>query len=133
MRKAFKILRIIATSFLFCSCDPPHYIDFINNSKANAKVKLNLKPKFENYGLREIAIGDSIIFNLKQKDTANIHFGIGTWSDNEIKEAVKSIKSIEIETNDIKTVYKTEKSMYNILHNNTEGFIFKKRIEIEIK
>ena len=133
MKEAFKILSIIATSFLFCSCDPPHYIDFINNSKGNVKVKINLKSKIENCELREIAIGDSIIFNLKQKDTANIHFGIGNWSDNEIEETVKSIKNIEIETEDITTIYKTEKAMKKILQNNREGFFFKTRIEIEIK
>ena len=132
-----KYYKNIISIFIICifltSCDPPHFIDFVNKTNGNAKVKLKLNPKIENFDLNEIAIGDSIVFNLKQKDTANIHFGIGTWSDNEIKEAVKSIKSIEIETEDLKTVYKTEKSMYIILQNNTEGFIFKKRIEIEIK
>lgn len=128
-----KIVLISLCSMFLISCDPPHYIDFVNNSTSNAKVKLNLNSKMKNYDLDEIAIGDSIIFNLKQKDTANIDFGIGTWSDNQIKEVVNSIKSIEIETEDVKTVYKTEKSMKNILEKNREGFIFKTKIEIEIK
>ena len=133
MKPNNKILLICLCSLFLISCDPPHYIDFVNNSSSNAKVKINLKPKFENYGFEKIAIGDSIIFNLKQKDTANIEFGIGNWSDNEINETVKSIKNIEIKTEDITTIYKTEKAMKSILQNNREGFIFKTKIEIEIK
>ena len=93
------------------------------------------KPRYniENYDLKEIAIGDSIIFNLKQKDTANIDFGIGTWSDGQIEEVINSIKNIEIETDEIKMIYKSKSSMKNILEKNREGFIFKTKIEIEIK
>ena len=85
------------------------------------------------YQLEEISKGDSIIFNIKPKDTADIYFGIGDWSGNEIEKVLKSIKSIEIETNDIKTLYKTKKSMKKILENNKKGIFFKTRIEIEIE
>ena len=128
-----KIMSLFVICIFLVSCDPPHFIDFVNKTNGNAKVKLNLNPEINNSDLGRIAIGDSIILTLKKKDTANIDFGIGTWSDKQIKEVVKSIKSIEIETDDIKTIYKTENSIKNILQNNTEGFIFKSRIEIEIK
>ncbi len=84
MKPKAKVLLTCLFSVLIVSCDPPHYIDFVNISKSNAKVKLNINPKTENYDLRRIAIGDSIVFNLKPKDTANIDFGIGNWSDKEI-------------------------------------------------
>jgi hypothetical protein len=130
------IARILLTCLLFvltASCDPIHYIDFVNISQSNAKVKLSINSKTENYDLSRIAIGDSIVFNLKPKDTANIDFGIGNWSDKEIDEVLNSIKNIEIETEDITTIYKTKNSIKSILANNREGFLLRSRIEIEVK
>ncbi len=133
MKNTLKLLFLILILQLFTSCDPPHYIDFINKTESNVKIKLNLKAKSENYDLERISNGDSIVFNLKQKDTANLDFGIGTWSDKEIEELTKSIKNIEIETIDKKTIYKTEKSIKNILETNRQGFWFKTKIEIEVE
>ena len=133
MKPKAKVLLTCLFSILIVSCDPPHYIDFVNISKSNAKVKLNINPKTENYDLRRMAIGDSIVFNLKPKDTANIDFGIGNWSDKEIDEVLNSIKNIEIVTEDITTIYKTKNSMKSILVNNRQGFLLRSRIEIEVK
>ena len=133
MKNTLKLLFLILFLQLFTSCDPPHYIDFINKTESNVKIKLNLKAKSENYDLERISNGDSIVFNLKQKDTANLDFGIGTWSDKEIEELTKSIKNIEIETIDKKIIYKTEKSMKNILETNIQGFWIKTKIEIEVE
>ncbi len=130
------IIRLFTLTFLLSflvSCDPAHNIDFINKSDSNVKVKITLNPKVENYRLKEVSSGDSIVFNLKQKDTANIYFGIGTWSDGEIEELTNSINNIEIETKDIKTLYKTNKAMKNILKKNTHGFWFKTLVEIKIE
>jgi hypothetical protein len=102
MKNILNLLFLIFFLQLFTSCDPPHYIDFINNTDSNVKIKINLKTEFENYDLKRISSGDSLVFNLKQKDTANLDFGIGTWSDKEIEELTKSIKNIEIETIDKK-------------------------------
>lgn len=133
MKNILNLLFLIFFLQLFTSCDPPHYIDFINKTDSNVKIKINLKTEFENYDLKRISSGDSLVFNLKQKDTANIDFGIGTWSDKEIEELTKSIKNIEIETIDKKTIYKSEKSMKNILQSNIHGFWFKTKIEIDVE
>ncbi|QYS87650.1 hypothetical protein JJC03_07580 [Flavobacterium oreochromis] len=122
MKIKLKLLVLTLFAIIITSCDPPHYIDFINNSDSIAKVRLNLKSKVESFDLEEIATGDSIVFNLKSKDTANIHFGIGEWSDISIEEVTKSVKSIEIETQEIKTIYKTENSIKNLLKKKQTRF-----------
>ncbi|MGH2666387.1 hypothetical protein [Flavobacterium sp.] len=133
MKIKSKLLVLSFLAIIIVSCDPPHYIDFVNNSNSIVKVKLNLNSKVESYRLKEIATGDSIVFNLKQKDTANIHFGIGSWSDAKIDELTKSIESIEIDTREIKTTYKTKSSIKTLLQNNRHGAFFKSKIEIKIQ
>jgi hypothetical protein len=128
-----KFIIILFLLVFITSCDPPHNINFINNTENITKVKFNLNPKVQNYSLNQISKGDSVVFNLKPKDTLNISFGIGTWSNVEIKELTNSIKNLEIETNDIKTIYKTKKSIYKILIDNRKGVWFKTNIEVEIK
>ena len=115
------------------SCDPIHQIHFLNNSSEDSTIRLNLNPNTQDYELREMATGDSIVFNLKENGSANIGFGIGTWSDTEIENVSKSIKSIEIETKDIKTIYKSQYSIINILKKNRKGFLLKTQIELEVE
>lgn len=126
------LLILFLTNFLV-SCDPTHNIDFVNKSNSDAKVKINLISKNENYDLIQNAIGDSIVINLKKDSIANIYFGIGIWDKDEIIELTKSIKSIEIETKDVKTIYKSQNSMNEILNKNIEGIFMKTVIQIEIK
>jgi len=78
-------------------------------------------------------MGDSIVFNLNKKETSRISFGIGQWSDSEIQNIVKSIKNIQIETNDVKIIYKNKNSIQNLFIKNREGLILQSKIEIEIK
>ena len=133
MKKIKNILILIISSQLLMSCDPPHFIDFVNNTDSNVKVKFNLNPTVENYDLERMSTNDSIVFNIKPKDTANLHFGIGSWSDKQIEELTNSVTNIEIETQNIKTVYKTKKSMDDIFKQNRHGFWFKTKIEISIE
>jgi hypothetical protein len=133
MKNIIKFSTITFLFFFLISCDPIHNIDFINKTDSDIKVKINLNPKVENYYLKNVSTGDSIIFNLNRKDTADIYFGIGTWSDSEIDELTNSINNIEIETKDIKTIYKSKKAMINIFENNKHGFLFKTNIEIGIE
>jgi len=132
-KTALKILFACTLLVFLFSCDPPYYIDFVNNSNSNAKVRLNLNHKNENYRLKDLAMGDSIVFNLNKKETSRISFGIGQWSDSEIQNIVKSIKNIQIETNDVKIIYKNKNSIQNLFIKNREGLILQSKIEIEIK
>jgi len=132
-KTALKILFACTLLVFLFSCDPPYYIDFVNNSNSNAKVRLNLNHKNENYRLKDLAMGDSIVFNLNKKETSRISFGIGQWSDSEIQNIVKSIKNIQIETNDVKIIYKNKNSIQNLFIKNREGLILRSKIEIEIK
>ena len=131
MSTYFKKLLFFFSAMILMSCDPAHSIYLINNTDNKAKIKFNLNSKIPNYRLSEIS-KDSIVFNLNQKDTAEIYYGIGTWNEKEIDEMSSSIKNIEIETNDIKTVYKTQKSINNLLNKKKEGFWWKTKIIIEI-
>ena len=133
MKTRFIIIFILFLTNFLVSCDPIHNIDFVNKSNSEAKIKINLISKNENYDLKQNAIGDSIVFNLKKDSIANIYFGIGSWDKKEINELTKSIKSIEIETKDVKTIYKSQNSMNEILNNNIEGIFMKTVIQIEIK
>ncbi|WP_188051757.1 hypothetical protein [Flavobacterium sp. GP15] len=127
----FKIIFFFFFAIFLTSCDPAHSIYLLNNTNDEAKVKFNLNSKIPNYRLNEIS-KDSIVFNIKQKDTAEIYFGIGTWNENEIDEMSNSIKNIEIETKNIKTVYKSKTSINNLLNKKKEGFWWKTKIIIEI-
>ncbi len=130
------IIKIVPSVFLLAflaSCDPAHDIVFTNNTNSVAKVTFKLNPKFKNYRLSESVTGDSIVLNLKPKDTSNLYFGIGVWDDKEIDLLCNSITGLEIENNDIKTVYKSKKAIKNILESNQKGFWWKTRIAIEIE
>jgi len=131
--KKLKALFVLPLALLIVSCDPPHFINFINNTKANAKVKIKLRDKVAESAFSEIATGDSIVFNLRSKNTANINFGIGTWGNEGIREIVKDIKTLEIETSEIKTVYKTQESINNLLIKNKKGFRSGWQTEIRIE
>jgi hypothetical protein len=105
----------------------------VNKTDSDLTVKIILKPNAQNYRLERAAIKDSIVFKIKRDSIANIGFGIGVWSGKDIFEFVNSTKRIEFETKDIKTVYKSEKAMQDILSNNVKGIFVKNLIEIEIK
>lgn len=125
---------ILLTATLLTSCDPPHYIIFVNNTMNDSKVKFIVKPDAINdFAPYQEITGDSIVFNLKQKDTADLGFGIGTWSDYEINTIANSIKSLEIETHEIKTIYKTPSAIKNLLKDNLKGLVWKTEIAIEIE
>lgn len=133
MKKIFKFLLLSFFAVILLSCDPPHNIYFINKTNSNIRVKFELDPKVKNNSLKRISTNDSIVFDIKKNEKAQIYFGIGTWDGNEIDELVKSIDNISIETNEIKTIYKTKNSMKRILENNKEGFWWKTRIEIDVE
>ena len=132
MHIGLKVVSIVFLVNVLTSCDPVHNIEFINKSNSNIKVKLNLVSKNENYDLMQNAFGDSIVLHIKKDRIKHIDFGIGVWDEKEIMELTKSLKSIEIETKDIKTIYKSKNAMNGVLNNNSKGIIFKKNIEIEI-
>lgn len=133
-KKRFLILLIFP--FILMSCDPAHTINFINQGKNNVKVKLVINPKTQFERLDDIKVGDSIVFNLKPYDTEEnedgIYFGIGVWNENLLKTVAEDIKRIEIENNDYKTIYKSQKSIEKILIKNQEGFWWKTAVNIKI-
>ncbi|PKB15253.1 hypothetical protein [Flavobacterium sp. 5] len=133
MNIQIRIVLIIFLANFLTSCDPIHNIKFINKSNSEVKIKINLDSKNENYDLEQNAIGDSIVLNIKKDSVKYIEFGIGVWDEKEIIELTKSMKSIEVETKDIKTIYKSKNAMNEILNDNVNGIVLKKNIEIEIK
>ena len=92
-----------------------------------------LSPIKTSQSLKELAKGDSIVLNLKPNSTEYIYCGMGTWSESEVDNIAKGIKNIEIETKDIKTVYKRRNSIIEILKDNRKGFWWKTSVEIEVK
>lgn len=132
MRIPKKFLILSSLLILFTSCDPSHDILFKNKTASNVKVKISLEPDAMD-DLRIISTKDLIVFDLKKDSVAMISFGIGNWSGKELHEAVKSIKAIEIETNDIKTIYKSKNAITDILDKNVHGVLFKSLIQINIE
>ena len=102
------------------SCDPPHNIVFINNGQSEAKIKIHIDTIVESnefINFDELQ-KDTIVYKIKPSDTCTIFFGIGTWSDSEVKNISKSIKKIEIENEEFQTIYKTKKRIEKLLIEN---------------
>ncbi|OXA80994.1 hypothetical protein SAMN05444397_101708 [Flavobacterium aquidurense] len=133
MKNSFRLLVIIFFACFFASCDPAHNIEFVNKKDSDVKVKINLDSQKNNFRLEQITDKDSAVYLLKRNDTANIYCGIGVWSKKEIETFVKGIKSVEIETKDVKTIYKSRKAITQLFEKNTKGIIFKAVIEINVK
>lgn len=131
-----KNIVLLGIILLCLSCDPPHSIEIINNSNSELKVKFKIDTTITNYDLNYIENknADSIVFNIKEKDTAELHFGIGTWSDSEIRKQVNSLKEIDIENADFKNVLKSKRKIEEFLTKHREGGIgWKTKIIIEIE
>ncbi|MCP2025579.1 hypothetical protein L1276_000719 [Flavobacterium sp. HSC-32F16] len=133
MKKKLKLLPFLFFILFFTSCDPAQELRFVNKTNSDATVRILLKPNAKNFRLEEAADKGSIVFNLKKDSTAYIYYGIGVWSGKDIFDFSNSAKYIEIDTKDIKTVYKSEKAMQDILSDNVKGILVKNLIEIDIK
>lgn len=130
-----KLLILLFSCLLLTSCDPVRNISFMNKTDSNVKVKINLNPEVENYTsniLKSKSNGDSIVFNLKQKNTVKISFGAGVWSDPIIDDFSNSVHTIEFDTKNIKTIYKTPESVKKLLKDNKHGVLHKHRVDIAI-
>lgn len=133
MKHIFKLTTLIFVSFLLFSCDPSRNINFVNETEAPVKIKFILSSNKTSQSLAEIAKGDSIVLNLKPKRTEYLYCGMGTWSESELDNIVKGIENIEIETKDIKTIYKSRNSITEILKDNRKGWWWKTSVEIEVE
>lgn len=117
------------TAFLLISCDPSQGILFTNKGESNVKVKLLVNSKVKNDQIDEVKKGDSIVFSLiphnPDEKQGYIYFGRGRWSDEQIIGITKSIKSIEIENDNYKIVYKSSQAIHDLLKENYNGIIMK--------
>ncbi|SHM57813.1 hypothetical protein [Flavobacterium saccharophilum] len=127
--KKVNFLFLFLTAFLLISCDPSQGILFTNKGESNVKVKLIINSKVKNDPIDEMKKGDSIVFNLiphnPNEEQGYIYFGRGRWDDEKIIEISKSIKSIEIENDNYKIVYKSQQAINNLLKENYNGIIMK--------
>ncbi|GGF23589.1 hypothetical protein [Flavobacterium limi] len=131
-----KNIVLLLIVMLCLSCDPPHSIEFINNADSELKIKFKIDSTVTTYDLdyAENKKGDSIVFNIKEKDTASLDFGIGTWSESEIRRQVNSFNTLEIENSDFKKTLKSKREMEKFLIENREdGIGWKTKIIIEVK
>ena len=133
MKKIFQLLLLIFFSNILVSCDPSRHISFVNKTDSDVKIKINLVPKVKDFGLYEKAINDSIVYNLKKNDLATIYCGIGTWTNDQTTKFANSVNTIEIDTKDTKTIYKSKKAIKNILNKNIKGILVKSLLEIKIE
>ena len=127
--KKVHFLFLFLTAFLLTSCDPSQGILFTNKGESNVKVKLLVNSKVKNDQIDEIKKGDSIVFNLiphnPDEKQGYIYFGRGRWSDEQIIGITKSIKSITIENDNYKIVYKSPQAIHDLLKENYNGIIMK--------
>lgn len=134
IKKSYILFIIGILSFLLIGCDPPHYINFVNNTSDDVRIKIKIDSKNNVYFIEgEGMNGDSIILELKENESEELHFGIGNWSDDEINQATKTIKKLEIETSYYTMIYKDYKSIQKLLKKNRSGIIKGSEIKIEIK
>ncbi|AYN02750.1 hypothetical protein [Flavobacterium sp. 140616W15] len=130
-----KSIILLFFCLLLTSCDPIRNLNFINKTDSDVKIKINLNPEAKSYTssvIKDKSNGDSIVFNLKQKNTVKISFGAGVWSDPIIDDFSNSVNTIEFDTKNIKTIYKTPESVKKLLKDNKHGFLHKHRVDIDI-
>ena len=123
-------------NLIIVSCDPPHSINIINESNSDLKVKFKLDTSlnYNEYSRFENSNSDYLISYIKPKDTLNLFFGIGTWSDKEIRRNINCLKSLEYENEELKTIYKTKNKIFELYQTNREkGLCWKTLINIKIK
>ncbi|KAF2081294.1 hypothetical protein [Flavobacterium sharifuzzamanii] len=134
MRKTSFLLLLIL-GITLTSCDPSQGVSFTNKGESNVKVKLIINPQVKNDQLDEMKKGDSIVFNLvphnPEEKEGYIYFGRGRWNDENISEISKSIKSIEIENDNYKIIFKSQQAIHKLLKENYKGIILKS-LNIEI-
>ena len=114
------------------SCDPSQNINLVNNTDSEVYFKLKIEHDTKNYELKQLSQGDSIVVNVGSKKNEMLSFGIGDWSGNTVGELANSIKSFEIKTKDITTIYHSKSSIEKILKDNREGLFLKTMIEIQV-
>jgi hypothetical protein len=128
MRKLYFTLFLFSTITL-TSCDPSQGILFTNKGESNVKVKLIINPEVKNDQLDEMKKGDSIVFNLipnnPEEKSGHIYFGRGRWNDENISEISKSIRSIQIENDNYKIIYKSQSAINHLMKENYKGIIMK--------
>lgn len=133
--KKVTLLFLFISAFVLTSCDPSQGILFTNKGESNVKVKLIINPQLKNEKLNEMKKGDSIVFNLipnnPEEKSGYIYFGRGRWNDENISEISKSIRSIQIENDNYKIVFKSQQTMHKLLKENYKGIIMKS-LNIEI-
>lgn len=133
MKNIFRLLILILVSNFLVSCDPSRHISLINKTDSNVKIKINLVHKAKDFQFYEKALNDSIVYNLKKNDTAILYCGIGTWTNDQTTKFANSVTTVEIDTKDTKTIYKSKKSIKDILDKNIKGVFVKSLIEIKIE
>ncbi|WP_396183219.1 hypothetical protein [Flavobacterium sp.] len=123
--KYIKKIIFLFLIMIFISCDPPHNIVFINNGQSEAKIKIHIDTIVENNEFMNFdeLQKDTIVYKIKPSDTCTIFFGIGTWSDSEVKNISKSIKKIEIGNEEFQTIYKTKNKIEKLLIENRDDKI----------
>lgn len=133
MKNIFKLSILTFLFTLLTSCDPSQDIHFVNKTDSNVKVKIILEPDVKSESLKELVTKDLIVFDLMKDSIAVVDCGMGTWSESEVIRFTNSIKSIEFDTKDITTIYKSKKLIKNILEENEKGIFFRSLIEINIE
>lgn len=133
MKNIFRLLILILVSNFLVSCDPSRHISLINKTDSDVKIKINLVPKAKDFQFYEKALNDSIVYKLKKNDTAILYCGIGTWTNDQTTKFANSVTTVEIDTKDAKTIYKSKKSIKDILDKNIKGVFVKSLIEIKIE
>jgi hypothetical protein len=126
--------KVILFSFFITalsSCDPPHDIHFANSAEEDIKLKIVLGEKTIEFG-DKIPNGDSIVFNIKKGEIKTLYFGIGTWSEEEVKQVSREIKTLVMSTDGIKITYNGSNSIENLLMNNRKGWRDGWQTDIEI-
>jgi len=121
--KHFKLIFLIFISAT--SCDPPHNIVFVNDGQSIAKIRIQVDTTSETNEFRHFdqLAADSLVIEINPSETFSLDFGIGTWSDNEIKVVANSIKALEIENDDFLTIYKSRNRIEQLLIENRKNKI----------
>ena len=129
----YKIVALLLLYAILSSCDPIHSIDITNVSTSDIIIEVKLRDSSMNYIMQNQPRGDSLTIKLGVGETESLYFGIGTWSDEEIRYLANFIQEVKCTTDS--STFKTNSAeyLYNLLESNREGGWWKTLVHLEIE
>ena len=119
--KSTGLFVIMTMLFLLSSCDPLHYIEFINESDVEVSVYIQVDTSMEFLPLEEMRRKEIVTIKVAPNTSEIIDFGMGTWSDYALEEATKVIKRVDIQSSQEVKRYQGQAELMEAFRQHLKG------------